>query len=89
MKTTYLWAAMSVLALGACQPVDPVLGGAATGAAIGAAVSDDGDRAEGAILGAAVGAAAGGLAGAAAQGPQCRYRYPDGSVVVRDCPPGY
>ena len=88
MKAIYLWAAMSVLALGACQPVDPVLGGAAAGAAIGAAVSDD-NRAEGAILGAAVGAAAGGLAGAASQGPQCRYRYPDGSVVVRDCPPGY
>jgi hypothetical protein len=87
MGKRILFVSAAFLALAACQPAgtDPVLTGAAAGAVLGAVVDDD-NRAQGAMVGAALGAAAGGIAGAAQQGPQCRYRYPDGRVEVRACP---
>lgn len=59
--------------------------GAATGAAIGAAVAGNNERA-GALYGAAIGTVAGVAAHGATQPPQCKYTYPDGTVIYDDCP---
>lgn len=61
--------------------------GAAAGAALGAALTqgDGRDRTKGAVLGAAAGAAVAGLGNSAAQGPQCRFTYPDGRTFVAPC----
>jgi hypothetical protein len=90
MRRLALAAPAACLLLAACQTGDPaVTTGALTGAAVGAIASDDGDRAEGALLGAVAGGAIGSITSQASQPRQCRYRYPDGSVYTADCPRGY
>ena len=72
--------------LAACDtPDQSALLGAAAGAAIGSETSGK-NKDKGALIGAIAGAAAGAALGGTQQAPQCRYRYPDGTEYVADCP---
>lgn len=73
------------LSLTACTTAEQTaVGGAVGGAVIGAAL-DNNNRARGAAIGAAVGGGSGFLLGRLSNG-NCRYRAPDGSTYIAQCP---
>ncbi len=85
MKQIFIVLGIATVLAGCETQGQSAAAGGLAGAAIGAAVAGE-DETGGAVKGAVVGAIAGALIGKASEPNKCRYRYPDGTEYVADCP---